>query len=928
MRTVWLRRAWLALLLLASSAAAATAQQLGRYSIALRDVPVAEALSRLVDITAIDLLYDADVVRDRTTVCRVEEAPSEELLRCIVTAAGLDFYRTSSGTYVVIEGVEDLPATTALTGVVVDGRSGRPVPFAEVESTARAVRGWADASGVFTLAGLPPGEIDIVASSLGYRPTRTRLTLSSGTPSRARVVLDPEALALGPIVVSGLDPRLSEDELGEARWSRADPRTGVAPSDGVLDVPPASLGVTRTPLSPDLGIQGGAAGEHMVRLDGVPVFEPVSLGGIRSAFSPLAVERVTIHKAGFGVGEGSLVGAVVDVEQGAGGSKFGPSIGSGVEAQVGPYDAEARVVVPLPGMGRPGSLLVAGRSSLWDLFREPVLDGVLRDWNNLDPVLMRSVGDPNAIVDDGLAFDAHRHGSDLAFSDLHLRADLPLGAFRRLEVSAYRGDNSVGTELFSVGARPGSEASRRALVAADAYAWTNTVGQVGLHTLIGDRTSVRLRVRGSRYELDHTYAMTEPRGVDPDVTSGELEVLASTLGAELAELPRASDGNRVTEWGASATADYAAGAGHSLAGGLDLATVSSRVHLDDPYYRRLESSLDQTRVAAWLQDRVVLGERWRVEGGVRATWLGGRDGEAFLEPRLAVRYDDPEAGHGGWSLRMATGMYHQFLTRYDVTSVGPSALVPSVQFWMPPDTSVAPMRAYHVGAEAVWRPIRGLEVRAEAYHKVLDRILALDYRALVLHDGEPLAQLPQSSFIGEAEGAASGVGVRVERRSGPLRTVLAYDFTASERTFPSRFDGERQPVPWLEPHRVSAGADWAVGSGFRLRADGTGIWGRAWGLRRAYYDFLTLHDFGGPTLGAPEDDGLPALLQVDVGLGWEGRVGDARIGVNLELRNVLDHDNVLDRSLRRRSAPGQDAYVPVPRLLPGFTPLLMVRLGR
>lgn len=910
-----------AVVALAAATESLAGQQLGRFSFSLRDTPVDDALARLVEATGMELLYDAEVVRGRRTTCLAESEPAEEVLRCIVTGARLDFYRTSSGTYVVIAGPEGLPDATSLTGIVVDERSGRPIPFAAIETGDRARRVSANAAGVFTLAGMRPGEVELVATSLGYRPARSLVTLESGGPGRARISLAPVALSLDPIIVSGLGTRASDDEMGAASWTRSEARSFA--TDGVLDTPVGNLGVRRAPLSSDLGIQGSSAGEYLVRLDGVPVFEPVSLGGVRSAFSGLAVDRVTIHKAGFGVNEGSFTGGVVDVAQGGG---WDAPL-SEVEARVGPYDVEGSVLLPLPGVGAPGRLLVAGRTSVWDFWREPVLDGVLRDWNRPDPVLARSIGGGFASVADGLDYQPHRDGSDLAFSDLHLRSELPLGAFRRLEVSLYRGRSGVGTELFSAGLRPGSGDLDRAVLSTDRYDWSNTLGKVGFNTLLGERTSARFAVRGSRYALDHTYATGALMASDPLDVPADLQTIETELREVVSQEVPGSDGNRITEWGASASADYAAGGGHFLAGGLDLARVSSRVQLDDPYLRRLESDLEQTRVSGWLEDRVDLGERWRVEGGLRATWLADRDGEAFLEPRLAVRYDDPSAGFGGWSLRVATGVYHQFLNRYEVTNVGPSALVPAVQFWMPPDTSVAPMRAYHLSAETVWRPSATLEVRAEAYHKVMDRILSLDYAALVLHDGGALTAVSQSEFVGEAEGSATGFGVSVERRTDRLRAVAGYEFTASERTFPSRFGGEAQPVPWLEPHRLHLLADLDLGAGFRLRTEGTGVWGRSWGLRRAYYDFMTLHDFGGPVLGDPEGDVLPALVQLDVGAAWSGSLGGSRVEVGLEIRNAIDRNNVLDQSLRRAVDGGADRYMRMPRLLPGITPLLSVRIS-
>jgi len=85
-------------------------------------------------------------------------------------------------------------------------------------------------------------------------------------------------------------------------------------------------------------------------------------------------------------------------------------------------------------------MLVAGRSSIWSLYREPALDEALRRWNDIDPVLMRGVVGDDVFHTDGLRFDAHRHGSDLAFGDLHAAIRLAFEGFRTLNASFYPPD--------------------------------------------------------------------------------------------------------------------------------------------------------------------------------------------------------------------------------------------------------------------------------------------------------------------------------------------------------------------------------------------------------------------------------------------------------------------------------------------------------
>ena len=110
------------------------------------------------------------------------------------------------------------------------------------------------------------------------------------------------------------------------------------------------------------------------------------------------------------------------------------------------------------------------------------------------------------------------------------------------------------------------------------------------------------------------------------------------------------------------------------------------------------------------------------------------------------------------------------------------------------------------------------------------------------------------------------------------------------------------------------------------RCQSRSVWGRSWGLRRAYYDFLTLHGTdGGPEIGRPVERSLPTLHEVDFGVSWLGPVGSGLVEVRAELLHALGSGRVLDYSLRRTSSDGVQRWEEVPRRLPGRALLLSVR---
>ncbi len=889
--------------------------------LSLREIPVETALENLVSMTGISLVYASDVVRGKRTVCRVEDASPEELLRCIVLGADLDFYRLSSGTYVVIAGPEALPAYGTISGQIVDALTGDPVPDASVELADGSSGTRTNGAGMFMLARLLPGPHQLFVSQPGYTSIRIPLEVLSSGNTRRQIRLDPAVMELDPIVVEGIRD-VGGAGMRDGTW-RGGGFAEAVPLEGELSQQARTgLGVARRPLFADLSIQGSAPGEHIVRLDGVPVFDPVSLGRSRSAFSPLALRRITVRKAGFGVEHGSFSGGVIDVEHAL--TDRGP--GPAVTALADPYAVNADVSLPIRLLRGEGSVMVAGRTSIWDIYRERSLDHALRDWNEMDPILMRELSRAGLRYDAASAYGSQDHGSSLGFTDVHGALRLEFPGFRTLHASFYRGTNEVATELLSSDSGGYGESPPRLLLTQDDYRWSNTAGQVRLDWLMGDRASMQIRAWGSRHELNHSYGMVAAPSVQQDGLAIETSSVERDLRVLLALQPPADDGNQIQEWGTSATADLALGAQHFVTGGVEALRVQSRAHLLNGFLRPLLFQDLEWRWAAFVQDRWRITDRFTVEGGLRVTTLPGES--RYVEPRISARVDGAGSTLGPWSLQVSAGIYRQYLNQFSVSNVGPSALVPEVQFWLPVDGSMEPSRSRHLAAEFAARPRREWEVRAEAYYKRLDRILALDYGTLTAtHTG--LVEMDQADFVSSAEGVAYGYGGRLGWERGRARARVAYDWSVSERTLPSRFDGARQPTPWSEPHRVTAQGRLPVWGGLAVDLETRNVWGRTWGLRRAYYDYLVLHGADAELpIGLPEEDRLPTLHQLDVGLSWLGEIRGVLAEVRGEVRNAQWTRQVLDYSLREETGPqGEPTYGRYGRLLPGPALLLSVRIG-
>ncbi|MEM1128629.1 MAG: TonB-dependent receptor, partial [Bacteroidota bacterium] len=106
------------------------------------------------------------------------------------------------------------------------------------------------------------------------------------------------------------------------------------------------------------------------------------------------------------------------------------------------------------------------------------------------------------------------------------------------------------------------------------------------------------------------------------------------------------------------------------------------------------------------------------------------------------------------------------------------------------------------------------------------------------------------------------------------------------------------PVPWEEPHRLDARLDLQGLGAVLVQGRWQSVWGRPWGFRQAYYDYLAGASPPPPSgdfdLLRPADHHLPAHHQLDLSLGYRRTVGPADLMLRLQVVNVLDRTNVLD----------------------------------
>ncbi len=965
------------------------AQDVLRYDVVMQGVPLEDALRQLLTKTDLKLAFDQSLVTDKRVYCVAEQSEAEDALRCVLKGTGLDFYQLSSGLYVLTEVPEAQPRLGTLQGLVVDSDTGEPLPNAHVLLADGSIGAVSNEAGRFLIANLKPGYYRLTTSYLGYRNRIDSVWVPPEATARTRLSLDAEAFVVTPIIVDGMQWRLSSDTLGQASLSQK--ALLRVPNGGMPDIARslnALVGIRLSDATADLHVQGSETGEHQFRLDGAPVFIPVSIGGLVGPFSPFAIGRVTIHKTGFGAGVGSQSAGVIQAEHALGGPQT-------LDVQVDPMSLNARLGFEI---GTPGqtatTFLLAGRTGLWDVYAPSSVRGLLEDWNRTDPFMLAAFRaipqrefSPAPFFQRGLSTG----NPGLGFLDTHAALRVQLGPVRSLHASAYWGRRRLDSDqdLFGSGndnqvgpGRPGDvvpdidpesdnadDASFFVLRDAepgtrDRFVWDNVTSQIRYEQVLSGRMMASLRGRASFYRLRHDIVVSNP--VQSLVEGNEaLEALVDL---------RDDNGNRIEEYAVEARFDYAALDRWSLEAGIEPTYTLSRFLVHGTRQDPIAHASAGWRVAGFINNRFTLNRRFTLDAGSRLTYLATQQ-KVYAEPRLALRYDHPGSGAGLWSIRVATGLYRQFVNQFDVSSRSARALLANSRMWLGVDDTVSPPHTAHLGGEMLLQPGAGWTLRLEGYYKHHLHLLAVDYTAPTqrqyaqLRDATgtqnaadflsgdlPLPSQTQTSFLAGGDGYAYGGAVLVEKKLGGARFEARYEYSQSQRSFGTFYDGATVTTPWNEPHRVELAVDFAPADGLTLLGRWHSIWGRSWGFRQPYYDFFGAYrqrlqnaaeslsmetDFNLLSIEDiiehirtyqihhPEDHLLPAVHQLDLSVAYARRLGPTTAQIRLDLLNVFDANNVADW----RFAFDPEAYrrnqllVREERHLLPFTPSLALHLA-
>jgi len=847
------------------------------------------ALLTSASALGINLVYRAEIPLGISTQCVQLQGKAEQVLSCLLQNTGLQFRKIGHNTYLIEPAKAGnlvrppLPSYT-LFGSIREVGTGKALPQATVWLAENQQRIILDKKAGFSVEGLSLPRYALHVRLLGYEPLTIQVRHTATHSDSLHIWIKPLPLEVLPVIIEGKQGHLWLGENEVADETRLAIR-GFGTAD-VLQSTATLNGVYMNDARGEVHIQGGESGEHLIRLDEMPVFEPLQLRGIVSTFSPFAVGQMTLHKAGFGVEEGSALAGVMAFEHNL---RLPENQNHVLETQLDHLSLNARWAMRQENKGFRAKLMLSARIGLGKMYQSATLSDVLQNWSHPDEFLPFA-----AIVQrNPLFFETARalKKPDLAafgqtkadFNDLHGAGRWDWGNGHALQAAFYIGWNTLSGNALTTD-------TTSQVINRDFYRWGNGAGRVSWRYSSPKGILRTVTMIAATYRLTHAYNYLANLRFIPIV-------LPDGTVLELRDDPvPADDGNRYQEvwlqakwtalrWTLGAEGVYAV----------------NRVGLKHWTTQTVDMALKQPRWAAYGTYSHRIGTYTTLESGFRGTWLMGKG--VYPEPRFTIRLLNRPAKYGSFSGYLSFGIFRQFIQQFEYSSFSPSALLPSLRFWIPVSDRYVPY-ARHFTARLDWKTGLGLELGGEVYQKKLRNLRVLDYGQLwALSESHQTARQIEA-LTGFALGEAAGFGLELKGRTLMVEMVIRYDYARAFRTLKPVAEVRQlvytdvKPVAWSEPGRWLFATKAAFATHWKWTLNGRISKGRLWAFRKAYYDYLTHSGleavFGTYNLQTPETHALPLFMQWDTGISYTRTLKKTTAQARVELLNVLDRKNVAE----------------------------------
>lgn len=746
-------------------------------------ISLEESLFQLMDQSGVSLSFSNEIIPEKTIRAEFQQQPLRRVLRVLFEDTNLKF-RTVGQQVLIFEEIPPLPPKRfTISGYLVDEATQERLIGATVVDQSSKLGTATNQYGFFSLS-LPQGSTKLSLSFIGYEPLTVTIDLSSDQVVTLSLKSN---LILQTIEVVGRSSDLNDNiEGGIANY--LDPKlTELLPGLGgeadLLRTAYLLPGVqTGTDGIGGMFVRGGGAGQNLVLIDDVPVYNIYHAAGLLSVFNTHAVRSAKLLKGGFPARYGGRLSSVLDIR-----TKDGNARDWSAQADIGMLTG--RFSAEGPVWKDKSSVFVSGRLSYLDWYFNPISE----QWKE-------NRGENGA--------------TSYQYYDLNAKINYTFSKNDRIYLSFYSGKDKYenygqfGNTISLLDlTRDEIIFFRSEQAYKEALTWGNTVSSLRWNHLFGNKLFANLTLTYSKLAVEINYKETdrllrfEPAAELFDLLNvGQFYSGIDDIGGKL-DFDFVPSPRHYVRFGMGATRRS------FFPGALSFSGISEEINIEgsvvnDPIY--------SNEKFFYLEDEMNFGDRWLINAGLRLEVLDVQSKNySVLQPRLFVSYKASENISFSASLSRMSQFLH-LLSR--------SGIALPTDLWVSATAKIGPQKAWQGTLGSDFQLGNGMNLSVEGYYKKLDNLINYTEGANVLSNWE------ENITIGE--GFAYGTELLLSRRMGATTGWIGYtlswvdrqfDLINGGRPYPFKFD-RRHDFKIVLNHRVNKwcnlSANWVLSSGF------------------------------------------------------------------------------------------------------------------
>lgn len=895
------------------------AQELKEIRFVTRGESIAEALKLIVENYDIDLVYDPEMDLSGKVYVDIKTEKAGDALTEVLKRSRFDYLILSTGTYVIVEKKEIEKTYGSFFGYVYDQETGEPIENATIFLADASNSTVTNDKGYFSVSPLLKGEYPVIISSVGYAPMQEKANIQGEDELRI-IRLQPTVFVGDPIIVEAETPALSMNKLFESSDLSALKELVALNPTAMIRSMNLFAGVSFNYAQNYVSIQGSNPSNFNIQLDGVPLYNTQRAASLLGMFSPQAIGKIKLFKAGMDQPFPTTSGNIIDFTQ----VMADRSNTTNYLIQADPNAVNARAEFSTAGgvfkTAATFRTKVPGMQAPWGFEQS------FKNWNRFDPLIQNFLMGNDQDI-------AHYHEavqrSNLSFSDVHVASEYSPNEYQKTSLSGYFGNEHLGSRLLSERGTMGSE--QPVYVYSNERTETdNLMLKVAHYRVVNATTDIDISTSFTASNYRYYYLMqTDNLMAEHGVSAVQA---FATLDGAFDNNPELTDQNTLSDLRVNAKLVKYLSSRQKLNAGVSASFMSHEFQLNDLFYFPIQNKEGVRLVNAFVRHEFTPNRLVRFSYSLH-TMHSNVDDEWYLMPRLSFNVDTEKTAIGYQSISLKAGLYRDFFGQFDITNIGPSALTPFNRITVPFDDSITPPVSYQAGLEWSVKPAINTTFKLEGYYKWEPNNYELNF-AQLLQTPVINSQIyqNQSQFLEERAARSYGVSLIADHifEESKVSVTLIQQSNISRFQNNRRFNGEWNHTSWSEPFSSSGLVAWQATS--RLSVSGNYKWipTRYWVYTRSYYDFLTTHQehtFGEFSVNDPDSESLRAYFQLDAGISYRLPVKNSELKFRLDLQNLTNRANEISYLLTPQIAPnGGVIYTRSARTLPGFIPFISVQL--